>query len=264
MGVVDEAVEDGVGEGGLIDVGVPFRDGQLTGDDGGGLAIAIVEDFEEIAFYLIAERREAKVVDDQELYLGEAPEESAFLLESLCFGEFVHEARETEISNREVLAARSVGEGAGDVALPHAGGAADEDIESLLDPAEVYEPGPEPAVDTSGGALIDILDGGVLGQLGPAQTLGQAIAEPLHSLVIEKEPQALIEGHGLEVGALALLFEGSGHAAKTEILKGLIQRLSQHAASWKYSAPRMFSCSMDGGGTGFLGLGARRNPWRAR
>ena len=34
VGVVDEAVEDGIGEGGLADHLVPGVDGQLAGDDG--------------------------------------------------------------------------------------------------------------------------------------------------------------------------------------------------------------------------------------
>ena len=90
--------------------------------------MAVVEDFEEIAFYLIAERSEAEVVDNEELCFGEAPEEAALLLERLGFREFVHEPREAEIPNRKILSASGVGEGTGDVALTHAGGAADEDI----------------------------------------------------------------------------------------------------------------------------------------
>ena len=35
VGVVDEAVEDGVGQGGIADVLVPVFDGQLAGDEGG-------------------------------------------------------------------------------------------------------------------------------------------------------------------------------------------------------------------------------------
>jgi hypothetical protein len=35
VGVVKEAVEDGVGSGGIADFRVPFVDGQLAGDDNG-------------------------------------------------------------------------------------------------------------------------------------------------------------------------------------------------------------------------------------
>ena len=65
-----------------------------------------------IAFYLIAERSDAEVVDDEELCFGEAPEEAALLLERFGFGDFVDETRETEISNREIVPASGVSEGA--------------------------------------------------------------------------------------------------------------------------------------------------------
>ena len=38
MSVVDQAVEDGVGEGGITEIGVPAIDGELAGDEGGALA----------------------------------------------------------------------------------------------------------------------------------------------------------------------------------------------------------------------------------
>jgi len=231
--VMDQAVEDGVGKGRLIDVGVPFRDGELARDNGGRLAVTVVDDLEEISLGLITERGEAEVVDDEELDLGEASEEAAFFLERFGFDEFVDETRQTEVSNREVLPARGLSERTGDVALAHAGRATDEDIESLLDPTEVHQARPQSAIEASCSALIDILDGGALWQLGPAQTLGEASTRPLRALVIEEEAKPLVKGHGSKVWALTLLVEGPGHATKTKIEKGLMQRLSQHATSSK-------------------------------
>ena len=37
MGVVDQTVEDGVGDGGIADLLVPVIHRELTGDDGGGM-----------------------------------------------------------------------------------------------------------------------------------------------------------------------------------------------------------------------------------
>jgi hypothetical protein len=48
MGVVDEAVENGVGIGRVADDGVPVFDGELAGDDGGSAAVAFLEDFEKV------------------------------------------------------------------------------------------------------------------------------------------------------------------------------------------------------------------------
>lgn len=43
-----EAVEDGVGDGGVGEPLVPVFDGELTGDDGGAAAFAVFQDFEEV------------------------------------------------------------------------------------------------------------------------------------------------------------------------------------------------------------------------
>jgi hypothetical protein len=44
MGVVDEAVEDGVGVGRVADDLVPFVDRDLAGEDGRATAVAFFED----------------------------------------------------------------------------------------------------------------------------------------------------------------------------------------------------------------------------
>src|SRR6202047_176401 len=49
MGVVHEAVEDGVGIGRVADHLVPFVDGDLAGEEGRAAAVAFFEDFIEIA-----------------------------------------------------------------------------------------------------------------------------------------------------------------------------------------------------------------------
>ena len=48
MGVVDEAVEDGVGEGGVADHLVPCVDRHLAGDDGRAPSVAVLEDLQQV------------------------------------------------------------------------------------------------------------------------------------------------------------------------------------------------------------------------
>ena len=49
IGVVNDAVEDGVGERGNPDQVMPAVHGNLAGDDERALVVAILDDFEEIA-----------------------------------------------------------------------------------------------------------------------------------------------------------------------------------------------------------------------
>src|SRR6516164_7822428 len=64
---VHEAVEDGIGDCRIDDHLVPVIDGELTGDDGGAAAVAIIDDFEQIAALLRGQRCQPPVVEDQKL-----------------------------------------------------------------------------------------------------------------------------------------------------------------------------------------------------
>jgi len=63
MGLVDQAIEDRVGKGGVADAVVPVLEGELTGHEGGAAAVAVFEDFEQVAALAIGQRGEAPVVD---------------------------------------------------------------------------------------------------------------------------------------------------------------------------------------------------------
>lgn len=64
---VDEAIEHGVGDGRVADMLVPMRDRQLAGDDGGGAAVSVVDDLQEVAALFGGEWDDAPVVEDQHL-----------------------------------------------------------------------------------------------------------------------------------------------------------------------------------------------------
>jgi hypothetical protein len=59
--VVNDPVEDGIGESGLADQVVPAVDRDLAGDQGGAAAIAILDDFQHVVALLGPERLEAQV-----------------------------------------------------------------------------------------------------------------------------------------------------------------------------------------------------------
>lgn len=67
MGVVDEAIEDGVGIGRITDDLVPPLDGDLAGDDGRFASVSVFEDLQQIMASGIIERLETPVIEDQEL-----------------------------------------------------------------------------------------------------------------------------------------------------------------------------------------------------
>jgi hypothetical protein len=66
-GIMDQAVEDAVGVGGVADQRVPLIDGELAGDDGGAAAVAVLKDLQEVVAGCGVERLEAPVVEDEEI-----------------------------------------------------------------------------------------------------------------------------------------------------------------------------------------------------
>jgi hypothetical protein len=52
MGVVNDPVEDGVGESGLADQVMPAVDRDLTGNQRGATAIAVLDNFEQVVALL--------------------------------------------------------------------------------------------------------------------------------------------------------------------------------------------------------------------
>ena len=73
MCVVDETVEDCIGERGIPDDGVPVVEGELAGEERSSAAVTILEHLEQIPPLGISERGQAEVIEDEELGAGERP-----------------------------------------------------------------------------------------------------------------------------------------------------------------------------------------------
>ena len=77
MAAVHDAIENRVGEGRSARYSCQCCDRQLTGDDGRLAGGAIVEHFEQIAAFGLADGSHGPVVEDQDVDLGELREASA-------------------------------------------------------------------------------------------------------------------------------------------------------------------------------------------
>ncbi len=65
MGVVDDAIEDGVGDGGLPDHVVPLSDGELGCNQRRFASVALLEDFQKIETLLVVEGVGAPVIQSR-------------------------------------------------------------------------------------------------------------------------------------------------------------------------------------------------------
>jgi hypothetical protein len=75
VGLVNEAVKDGVGLSRVANEGVPFVDGDLTGENGRATPLAFLEDLVELTAGPGVERFAAPIVEDEELDAGETAQD---------------------------------------------------------------------------------------------------------------------------------------------------------------------------------------------
>ena len=71
MSIVDEAVQDGVGVGGIPNNLVPGGQGDLGGDDRRAAAVSLLKDFEQVVTGVGVEGFEAEVVENEQIGAAE-------------------------------------------------------------------------------------------------------------------------------------------------------------------------------------------------
>ena len=77
VGVVNEAVQDCVGVGGIRDDLVPLVHGQLAGDERRSSTISLFDDLEEFVTRLRVDGLQGKIADDEELDAEEGATDAA-------------------------------------------------------------------------------------------------------------------------------------------------------------------------------------------
>ena len=111
---MDQPVEDGVGEGRLVDDIVPGVDGQLAGNQGRADTVSIRDNFHQVTPLAGIEPVRAPIVQNEQIGLDQAaeqPGEAAVAMGELQFGE---EARQAFVDDGEVVPAGLLAERAGE------------------------------------------------------------------------------------------------------------------------------------------------------
>ena len=94
VGVVDEPVEDGVGEGGGAGQLMPLGQGELAGDEGGARGLSVLE---EVASVVGVELGEPEAVEDEEAGVGEGCEVLGVAAVAAGDGEVVQEPGDAQV-----------------------------------------------------------------------------------------------------------------------------------------------------------------------
>ena len=232
MGVMDEAIQDGVSQGGIADGVVPVLDRELAGDDGGAAAMAIFEDFQQIASLRWGEDGQTPVVQDQKVQFGDGLEHAGVASVTPGQGEGLEETWDAVIDDAAPVPTGFVTQGAGNPAFAEAGLTGDQQVLMAIDPAAVDQMRHDGAVEATWGAQIKILDAGGLPEGGELQAGGQALGVALGGLAIDQEAEALFEAKRLEGWAgAALLVQRAGHSGQAERGEALGSGVGQHQSS---------------------------------
>ena len=91
VGFVDQPIQDGVGQCGIADCGVPLVDGQLAGGDGGASAVALFEHLEQVAAIFGVGLDQSRIVDDKNLGPGEPGQQFGVASVALGDGQFAQQ-----------------------------------------------------------------------------------------------------------------------------------------------------------------------------
>jgi hypothetical protein len=105
MSVVDDAVEDGVGQGRFADQVMPFVDRDLAGDQRGAAAVTVFDDFEHVVAVLGPERLEAPIIEDQQFDPAEGAHQARIAAVATSEREITKHPRDALIEHRAVVAA---------------------------------------------------------------------------------------------------------------------------------------------------------------
>jgi len=125
VGVVDDAIENGVSVGRIADQVMPFVDRDLTGDDGGSPAVAFFEDFEEIVACCGIERFESPIIEDEQLHAAERPQDASVAAIAASEREIGEQLWNALVEDGAVVATGLVAERGGKPTFAGAGQASD-------------------------------------------------------------------------------------------------------------------------------------------
>src|SRR5215470_10740792 len=231
MSVMDDAVEDGVGEGRFADQIVPAVDRDLAGDQRGAAAVAVLDDLQQVVTLLGTERLKTPVVEDQELDAAEGTHQARVTAVAARQCEIGEQTRNALVKHRTIITAGLVAEGTSKPTFADPGRPFDDQVLRLVDPAAGNQGLEQGSVETAGGTVIDVLDRRLVAQPGIAQPGPQASFIAFGRFTIEEqaEPFGVRQAGACRIGLQ--LGKGPRHAGEAQLVQLVEGRMHQQCQS---------------------------------
>src|SRR4029077_11724367 len=168
---------------------MPSVDGDLAGDQRGAAAVTVFNNFQHVVALLRPQPLQNPIVEDQELDAAEGAHQTRVAAVTARQRKLAEHARDTLIEHRAIVAARLVAEGASQPAFADAGWSFNNQVLRLINPTAGDQGLEQGRVETTSGAIIDILDCCLRAQPGKAQPSPQPPFIAIRGFAIEQETE---------------------------------------------------------------------------
>src|SRR5581483_666398 len=200
VGIVNDAVQYRIAEGRIGNDVMPLRHGDLTCDQQGSLVVAIIDNLEQIPALVGGKRFRSPVVKDEEIDALEHGDQARQTTFAARLGEIGEQAGCSLVEDGEAVAASFVAERTCQPGLAGAGWADNDQVVGITDPLAGGEGLEERTVKAASGAIVDVLDGGGLTELGTGQAARKATVVARGDLAIDEEAEPIGVRHPGRLG----------------------------------------------------------------
>ena len=156
--VVDEAIEDGVGDRRVAQIRVPLIAGELARDDRRAGRVAILHHLEEVLALDVGHGGEAPVIEDQDVDARQPREHGRVRAIGAGERQLLKEARQAPVDRAVALPTRVLAQRARQVGLPDAGRPGDEDVAVFGDPPAGGELADQRPIEFAARRVLEVLE----------------------------------------------------------------------------------------------------------
>lgn len=229
VGIVYDAVENGVGNGGFADHVMPLGDGELCGDQGRFPAVTFLEDFEEIETLLIGERVGSPIIENEQLDARQLVNEAGEPPVEPGEAKILEQTWGSQIENGMIEPCSLTSEGAGQPGFSGAGLAGNDHIFMSLQPGPLGQRQGVAPVKAAMGGKVDVFDA-CLGkaQPGSGESVGQAFVGSRCRFPVKHQTEPLVAAEIAMSVAFGQLPVGRYHPGETESLHLVEGWVCQH------------------------------------
>jgi hypothetical protein len=228
IGIVDDAVENRVGECRDSNHIVPAVDRNLAGDDERAFVVTVLDDFEEITGLFRREGFRPPIVEYQQFDASDGAQEPGVTRIAMCDRQIGEEPGDAGVENGHVFSASLVPERARQPTFAQAACPGYEQIAALGDPVAGGEFEKQGAIEPARDLIVDVFDAGGMTQASDPGARFELFLPAQRHFVFEQqaEPFRVIKAARLGFGFKFL--EPLRQAVKPEGIQLVECRMSKH------------------------------------